>query len=307
MSGRERCAVCRVFVHADDQRVLVEGRRRYVHCSEECLGQTVRKQWAARSVRRWRVILGATVAVVLLGSFWTIRRHRKPRQQSIAVQWADTDWKKPPAPGPNYVGPAWPPTDDDWKFAFDRVSWTYPLPGPLRRAPATHDRLLAPDPAKNRPGPYCRKQGTCGVVLGGELWGEHVYAVQSGVVDYARATGSDERGGGYVRIAHFGGMVFTHYFHLAAIPKGIFRGARIAAGDVVGLVGDTGTAEEGKAPRSHLHFAFSIHPSVELPDVYWDPTPLMSEWTLKVPAHGTVAGLVSNVDDGEVMRRHRVR
>jgi len=307
MSPVVRCMVCRNVVRADDQVVLAIGRRRAVHCSEQCVDETVRSQARVRRVWRWRAVAGASVVALLFAGVSTVRRHRKPLARAIAFPWLETGWKKPEASQPIYFGPAWPPTDDDWKFAFDRASWIYPLPGPVRRAPAASDRLLAPEPAKNRPGPFCRKPGICGVALGGQLWGEHVYAVQSGVVDYARATGSDEQGGGTVRIAHFGGMVFTHYFHLAAIPKGIARGARVAAGDVVGLVGDTGTAVEGRGPRSHLHFALSIHPSVELPDVYWDPTPLMADWPLKVPPHGTVAGLTSTVSDDEAMRKRRVR
>lgn len=307
MSPVVRCWVCRKVVRSDEQLVLASGRRREVHCSEGCLDETIRKQARARRLWRWRALGAASVVTLLLTGVWSVRRHRKPIARAIAVAWHESGWKKPPPVQPIYFGPAWPPTDDDWKFAFDRARWIYPLPGPVRRVPAADDRLLAPEPAKNRPGPFCRKPGTCGVVLGGHLWGEHVYAVQGGVVDYARATGSDEHGGGYVRVAHFGGMVFTHYFHLAAIPRGIARGARVAPGDVVGLVGDTGTSVEGKAPRSHLHFALSIHPSVELPDVYWDPTPLMAEWSLKVPPHGTVAGLTASVADEEATRRRRVR
>jgi len=302
-----RCFVCRNVVRADDQVVLATGRRREIHCSDQCLAETVQKQARVRSAWRWRAMTAASVVTLIFVGIWTVQQHRKPLARAINLGWTDTRWTKPLPPPPNYYGPAWPPTDDDWKFAFDRASWVYPLPGPTRRAPAVDDRLLAPEPAKNRPGPFCRQPGSCGVVLGGQLWGEHVYAVQAGVVDYARATGSDEGGGGYVRVAHFGGMVYTHYSHLAAIPKGIARGARVAAGDVVGLVGDTGTAAEGKAPRTHLHFGFSIHPSVELPDVFWDPTPLMAEWPLKVPPHGTVAGLVSTVSDEEAMRKRRVR
>jgi murein DD-endopeptidase MepM/ murein hydrolase activator NlpD len=81
-------------------------------------------------------------------------------------------------------------------------------------------------------------------------------------------------------------MVFTHYFHLAAIPRVIVRGMSVKAGDMIGLVGDTGL--EG-APR-HLTFALSIRPSNEFPEVYWDPMPFMALWPLRVPVHGTVAG-----------------
>ena len=103
--------------------------------------------------------------------------------------------------------------------------------------------------------------GACGVDLGGELWGEHVYAVQDGVVDRAHREGNEERGGIYVRLSHFGGMVFTQYFHLAAIPRLLSRGDRVKAGEVIGLLGDTGTG----GGRRHLHFALSIRPRASCP------------------------------------------
>ena len=102
-------------------------------------------------------------------------------------------------------------------------------------------------------------------------------------------------------------MVFTQYFHLAAIPRGVRRGARVAAGDVIGLVGDTGIGGEAPASRAHLHFAFSIRPSTELAEIYWDPTPLMARWPLRVPPHGTVAGLAAPVSDEDLLRRRRGR
>jgi murein DD-endopeptidase MepM/ murein hydrolase activator NlpD len=100
-------------------------------------------------------------------------------------------------------------------------------------------------------------------------------------------------------------MVFTYYFHLAAVPpRSIFRGARVKAGDVIGLVGDTGiksasasaSASSGSgsgtsvAAGRHLHFALSTQPSIAFPEMYWDLGPLMADWPLRVPAHGTVAG-----------------
>jgi len=124
------------------------------------------------------------------------------------------------------------------------------------------------------------------VDLGGELWGEHVYAAHDGVVERVQENGHDQRGGQYVRVAHFGGMVFTQYFHLAAVPRGIRRGARVVAGQVIGLVGDTGIESE----RRHLHFTLSIRPSKEFSEVYWDPTPFMTRWPLRLPPQGTVAG-----------------
>jgi murein DD-endopeptidase MepM/ murein hydrolase activator NlpD len=89
-----------------------------------------------------------------------------------------------------------------------------------------------------------------------------------------------------VRLAHFGGQVYTQYYHLAALPRGLVRGAHVKAGDVIGLLGDTGLAGE---PR-HLSFALSIRPSVDLPEVYWDPRPWLARWPLHTPSTGTVAG-----------------
>jgi murein DD-endopeptidase MepM/ murein hydrolase activator NlpD len=247
------------------------------------------------------------IGLVLAGA-WTLRRHRAPAPRSISYAWPEARDK--PAPlEPMYFGPAWPPTDADWMFAFDRATWLYPLPGPARRAPEADGRIfsVAAQRKGGGAGAVCRAAGLCGVELGGELWGEHVYAVQEGVVDHAYASGSDEAGGGYVRIAHFGGMVFTQYFHLAAIPRGIVRGAHVSAGEVIGLLGDTGVGGEGPRTRAHLHFALSILPRSDLQETYWDPTPLMARWPLRVPPHGTVAGLVAATDDMQTPRRHRAR
>jgi hypothetical protein len=61
---------------------------------------------------------------------------------------------------------------------------------------------------------------------------------------------------------------------------------------VIGLVGDTGdTGLRGRG--RHLHFALSIRPSPAFPEVYWDPSPWMARWSLRLPPHGTVAGFSS--------------
>jgi murein DD-endopeptidase MepM/ murein hydrolase activator NlpD len=303
-----RCVVCGGVLYADDdQLVLATGRRREPHCSQECLAETLRVQGRARAVRRRRAIAGLSVLALLLAGAWTLRRHRAPQPRSISAAWEDHRWKKPVPPGPNFFGPAWPPTDDDWTFAFGRVSWTYPLPGPVRRVPTVSDRMFTTDGAAKRPPAICRKPGTCGVRLGGQLWGEHVYAVLDGVVDVAKGYGGEEHGGGYVRIAHFGGMVFTHYFHLAAVPRGVSRGRAVAAGDVIGLVGDTGVGVEGPGTRAHLHFALSVRPSNQIPEEYWDPVAMMESWRLRVPPNGTVAGLAAPVVDEDLVRRRRGR
>ena len=302
-TSRRLCFACRNAVDSDEQFVLARGRQRLAHCSAACVRETLRKWRRARTRSRLHVIASATVAALVLVGGWTLLRHRAPQPRSIALSWVDVTWDKTPLPGPTYYGPAWPPTDADWAFAFDRARWAYPLPGPSRRAPAVDDRLFATDTHAHLT--VCRKPGACGVALGGQLWGEHVYAALDGVVDRAAPGGADEHGGGYVRIAHLGGMVFTHYFHLAAIPRGVVRGARVSAGEVIGLVGDTGTGSEKPRPHPHLHFALSIRPSAEWPETFWDPTPLMATWPLRTPPHGSVAGLVAATDTMEIPRRHR--
>jgi peptidase M23-like protein len=301
------CFVCGDPVDVDDQIVLARGRRREIHCSEGCLEESLGEQRRARSARRRRLVISASVIVLLLAGAGTLWRHRAPQPRSISYAWSGAGWDPAVPREPVYFGPAWPPTDDDWKFAFDRASWIYPLPGPVRRPATADERILGPEPPRGRPAAVCRTSDACGVTLGGQLWGEHVYAVLDGVVDRAVANASEERGGGYVRIAHFGGMMFTQYFHLAAIPRGVRRGASVTAGDVIGLVGDSGAGGERTGARPHLHFAFSICPSGELPETYWDPTPLMARWPLRTPPHGTVAGLAAAVNDEDLLRRRRGR
>ena len=286
----------------DERFLLLRGGHEEAHCSQVCLVANVERRRLARATvrRRW-LLRAAAVALVVVGAPKLWHRIRLP--QSVSISFDPPEFRPPrePRPEPPMYGPAWPPTDQDWQTAFAHTTWAYPLPGPARRAPAADDRILATRPSANRPGPVCRVPAKCGVDLGGELWGEHVYAAHDGVVDRVQHGTGDERGDVYIRVSHFGGMVFTHYDHLAAVPRRILRGAPIKAGDLIGLVGDTGNEH----PRRYLHFALSIHPSNELPEVYWDPTPLMAHWPLRLPLHGTVAGFVPSEADLTMPAFHR--
>src|SRR5204862_3812298 len=115
-----------------------------------------------------------------------------------------------------------------------------------------------------------------------------VYAAHEGVVDRVHRSAEDE-GGVTVWLTHFGGAVTTEYAHLAAVPRRLIPGVRIAAGDVIGLAGDNGVDRA----RMPLYFALSVRPSTLLPEVFWDPTPLMVHWPLVTPTRGSVAGLSS--------------
>ena len=289
MAVSDRCFVCGTETDEQEQLVILRGRRHLVHCSDVCLGATVRQQRAAKAARqlRWTLRLSLTV-LALVGAVYLWQRFRVPHPHSISYGWPDVpgqDDAPPPPRGPIFYGPPWPPTEEEWTAAFNQSSWVYPLPGPERRLSMVDRRIFGPEPPPGLP-PFCRKEGRCGVDIGGELWGEHVYAVADGVVDRVQRDGNDPRGGQYVRLAHFGGMVFTQYFHLAAIPRGVGRGTHVKAGDVIGLLGDTGLEGESR----HLHFALSIRPSKEWAEVYWDPTPWLARWPQRMPAHGTVAG-----------------
>ncbi|MEO8213000.1 MAG: M23 family metallopeptidase [Myxococcales bacterium] len=290
--GRDqvRCFVCGASIEEYARLVLVRGRVRQAHCSRFCLDENLRARRiaAARARRRW--FLTAFVAVLLPSAaslLWQCYRAPPP-------EWISSPLPEPlPATAsvePTYFGPAWPPTDDDWIRVFNEsdARWVYPLPGPIRRACATDDRIFGAPPPADRPA-TCRAPGRCGVDLGGDLWGEHVYAAHDGVVDHIQAAGNEDRGGQYIRLSHFGGMAFTQYFHLAAVPGGLVRGSHVKAGDIIGLLGDTGLRKE----RRHLHFTLSVRPSLGFAEVYWDPRPWMKQWPLHVPTRGTVAGLAA--------------
>jgi murein DD-endopeptidase MepM/ murein hydrolase activator NlpD len=278
------CLACGDPVLEAERVVLLHGRREEVYCSERCLRVNVRGRQQARATRRRRWLAAVSaLAAVSLTTVVAWRRHRAPPRRSISYAWPDVHGQGDPPPAPPLVGPPWPPTDAQWTALFDAAAWTFPLPGPTRRVPASDARLLGPEPRRDREA-SCRAVGHCGVVLGGELWGEHVYAALDGVVE---RVGADAGGRGlYVRFVHFGGGVFTQYLHLAATPRGIVRGARVTAGEVIGLLGDTGADEE----RPHLGFTLSVRTSNDLPELYWDPGAWLERAPLRLPPHGTVAG-----------------
>ncbi len=79
--------------------------------------------------------------------------------------------------------------------------------------------------------------------------GTRVRAVGDGVVEFA----GRQNGYGNIVILRHGGQISTKYAHLSAFGRGIRTGARVAQGDTVGLVGQTGWAT-----GPHLHFEFRV-------------------------------------------------
>jgi murein DD-endopeptidase MepM/ murein hydrolase activator NlpD len=156
-----------------------------------------------------------------------------------------------------------------------------------------------------RPGdrPIECANGHCGVDIGGEIWGEPVLAAHDGVVDRVQRGPNEHRGGLYVRLAHRDGTVFTQYFHLAAIPPWLEVGRHVRAGEVIGLVGDTGVKNSG----AHLHFTISIRPGPDEPERYIDPEPLIALWPLHMEGKLSAAAEPPGPVRGAVTRRARKR
>ncbi len=93
--------------------------------------------------------------------------------------------------------------------------------------------------------------------------GEPVQAAGSGTVSKVY---DDETLGMTVVISHAGGYQ-THYSNLAAVPT-VSVGDKVAAGDVIGAVGQTALIETGAEP--HLHFAVSLDGASVNPMDYLD-------------------------------------
>ena len=238
----------------------------------------VRVQQLAADPFRRRVGFSIAVLLVMAWTAWDTR----PRHHGIAMVSGPPFVATAPRPGPKPFGPPWPPTEADWLREFAESSWTYPLPGPDRPPVTSCSRLF--DSRAD-----CTA-GHCAADFPTQIWGEHVFAAHDGVVERVVRSGNEEHGGTYVRIAHWSGMVYTQYFHLAAVARGVMTGAHVKAGDVIGLVGDTGV----KDGRTVLHFTLSVRPSFEYIETYMDPLPLMAKWPVQSERDGGVVGLVSS-------------
>ena len=79
--------------------------------------------------------------------------------------------------------------------------------------------------------------------------GTRVRAVGDGIVEFAGRQG----GYGNIVIVRHDGIRTTAYGHLSAFGHGIRTGARVAQGDTIGLVGQTGWAT-----GPHLHYEFRV-------------------------------------------------
>jgi murein DD-endopeptidase MepM/ murein hydrolase activator NlpD len=79
--------------------------------------------------------------------------------------------------------------------------------------------------------------------------GTRVRAVGDGIVEFA----GRQNGYGNLVVLRHDSRISTYYAHLKALGRGIRTGARVAQGETIGLVGQTGWAT-----GPHLHFEFRV-------------------------------------------------
>jgi murein DD-endopeptidase MepM/ murein hydrolase activator NlpD len=279
------CSWCKQALRPYHHYVQAGRSSVFLLCSEECLRAKLRDDAAMRSAARRRNLKRFVFATSLVAA--CITPHLPPLPRTAVTVPKPPSAPLDPAPLPGAFGPEWPPSEASLLADLGRDAWLHPLAGPIRRMPARDSRVFGADRPGDRP-IECRK-GHCGVDLGGEIWGEQVRAAHDGVVDRVQRGPNDVHGGHYVRIAHRNGSVFTQYFHLAAIPRQLQPGSPVKAGDVIGLLGDTGVKES----TPHLHFTVSVRPASNWPEQYVDPEPLIALWPLRIPLPGSAIALVS--------------
>jgi hypothetical protein len=282
------CARCGESVDVRGRHLAIEGRAVRVYCSERCATQPALATDAPAappppSPLRHIVRVAATLPLLVFAS--------GPQRSTTLLPPAPLPLAISPAaaavPEPPRLGPAWPPTEQEWRSEIAHDAWIHPLDGPTRRMPVRDGRVFGAERPGDRPG-ECRG-GHCGVDLGGETWGEPIHAAHDGIVDRVQRGPNEDHGGLYVRIAHRNGTIFTQYFHLAAIPKWIQPGVHVKLGDVVGLLGDTGV----KHSTAHLHFTVSVRPAAQVPEQYIDPEPLIALWPMRMPLSGGAGSMVT--------------
>jgi murein DD-endopeptidase MepM/ murein hydrolase activator NlpD len=224
---------------------------------------------------RGRPWLTATFVVVAgaglgAGAKW-VRQHKQPPPIALSVA-------APPPPRPV----ALPPTRAQAMALLapapeESDTWIHPLYGPLRVLPIRNTRRFGAAREGLRP-EECAG-GHCGVDLG-SVRGEPVLCAHDGVVERVVREDDGSKEGRFLRIDHKGGTVVTSYMHLDEIRADLKPGIPVKAGTVIGSVGETGVLHSGP----HLHFAVSVRPSPDGPELFIDPEPMLHLWPLKDPS-----------------------
>jgi murein DD-endopeptidase MepM/ murein hydrolase activator NlpD len=297
------CPTCNGPVDVKSRHIAVHQGAVRVYCSPNCLEMreaphpevTIELAIPRKRHKIWWALLGLFVAGGTGTAFYLNRELREMNDYT------------PPAPAIAAIQPpADPPThavNDPQKEADTALvnelmhdAWIHPLAGPTRRMPVNHNGAFGADRGGGERPPEC-VSGHCGVDVG-NVWGERVFAVHDGVIDFVNRGPNEERGGAFVRISHRDGTLFSWYFHLAAIPKSIRPGVKVTAGTVVGLLGDTGI----KHSSPHLHFALSVKTSKNGRERYLDPEPLIAIWPLWLPKENMVGGTLLESEPGLPVR-----
>lgn len=282
------CPRCAGVVDVKSPHVVVRGGAIRMYCSDACMrapdapAPTLtpapappprRRRW------RWVALAAAASTTCIVLSRSGDESTREPVLEVATARAATAPRVAPtPAPAPPPPDPAAEArrAEEEMIERLMREAWIHPLAGPNRRMPRNHTGAFGA--ARDRdPPPECLS-GHCGVDVG-RVWGEPIHAIHAGVVDWVNRGPNEERGGAFVKLSHRDGTIYSWYFHLAAIPKWVRPGAKVSAGDVIGLLGDTGI----KHSAPHLHFAITVKPSKTARERYIDPEPLLAIWPLWVP------------------------
>ena len=172
---------------------------------------------------------------------------------------------------------------DTLRVTPDEAAVAEPIPPPAEREPADDAIVPAPEPAAGAAGWVLPVVG----VAPGDLVdtfraarsegrthnaidilaprGTPVVAARGGTV---QRLFTSERGGLTVYVLADDERTVTYYAHLDAYAPGLADGQRLAPGDPVGTVGDSGNAAPG---NTHLHFAvWTIAPGAS----FWDGEPV---------------------------------
>jgi Peptidase family M23 len=170
--------------------------------------------------------------------------------------------------------------------------WYHPIPGPKRTLPERDTRRFGAAREGMRP-EEC-DGGHCGVDIGTEK-GMLVLVAHDGVVERVERDpevgGRRGNEGRFVMVLHKGGTITTSYIHLEGIREDLRPGIPVKAGEAIGTVGDTGVHNSGP----HLHFAVSVRPTPDGPELYINPEPLLLLWPLAKRPVATLHAMSSAV------------
>jgi murein DD-endopeptidase MepM/ murein hydrolase activator NlpD len=174
------------------------------------------------------------------------------------------------------------PTNDG-----DLDVWIHPLASP-RHLPEHDTRRFGAAREGMRP-EECGG-GHCGVDIGTHK-GDVVMAVHDGVVERIERDpevgGRRGNEGRFIRINHKGGTVVSSYIHLDGIREDLKPGIPVKVGEPIGTVGDTGVKQSGP----HLHFAISVRPSADGPELFIDPEPMLHLWPVRSRPSASLHGM----------------